>query len=453
MAKIKVEYICQQCGRRAPKPLGKCPQCGSWNSMVAEMADRHRPSSGTNSQPLRLAEIEGDVGARLPLGIGEFARVLGGGVVPGSVILIGGDPGIGKSTLLLQMSLSLARGSRVLYISGEESQPQIKARAERLMQGRAFPQDLFLLTETRLESIRSHITSMKPAAVVIDSIQTVTSDRIDSGPGSLSQIRESTAQLQSIAKSSAVAIFLVGHVTKDGAIAGPKVLEHIVDTVLYLEGDAFHSFRLLRAVKNRFGATSEVGVFEMQAEGLVEVTNPSEAFLSERVPDSPGSAIAVTMEGTRPLLVELQGLTNTTTFGHPRRTANGIDTNRMLLTIAVLTRRVGLPLADQDIFINVVGGLRVYEPATDLAVAAAIASSMRDQPTRPEMALIGEVGLSGELRRVPHIEARLNEAASLGFRQIIIPRAKVSTSVKHKNVEVIEVASLQQALNRALAKN
>lgn len=452
MAKTKVEYICQQCGRRAPKALGKCPQCGSWNSMVAEIADRQRPSLGTNSQPRRLDEIEGDVEQRLPLGIGEFSRVLGGGVVPGSVILIGGDPGIGKSTLLLQMSLSLARENKVLYISGEESQSQIKARAKRLMRGEDFTDDLFLLTETRLESIRNHIASIKPAAVVIDSIQTVTSDQIESGPGSISQIRESTAQLQSIAKSSAVAIFLVGHVTKEGAIAGPKVLEHIVDTVLYLEGDAFHSFRLLRSVKNRFGATSEVGVFEMQAEGMLEVNNPSEAFLSERVPDAPGSAIAVTMEGTRPLLVELQGLTNTTAFGNPRRTANGIDTNRMLLIIAVLSRRVGLRLTDQDIFVNVVGGLRVFEPAADLAVAVAIASSMRDQPTRPELALIGEVGLSGELRSVPHIDARLNEASSLGFRRIIIPRSKKKTSFVRKNLEVIEIASLHQALDRALAK-
>ena len=453
MAKTKVEYICQQCGRRAPKALGKCPQCGSWNSMVAEITDPQRPSLGSFSKPTRIGDITGDAEQRLPLGIGEFSRVLGGGVVPGSVILIGGDPGIGKSTLLLQMSLSLARKKLVLYISGEESQSQIKVRAKRLMQGDEFPEDLLLLTETRLESISNHISSIKPAAVVIDSIQTVTSDQIASGPGSISQIRESTAHLQSVAKSNAVAIFLVGHVTKEGAIAGPKVLEHIVDTVLYLEGDTFHSFRLLRSVKNRFGATSEVGVFDMRAEGMVEVKNPSEAFLSERVLDAPGSAIAVTMEGTRPLLVELQGLTNTTSFGNPRRTANGIDTNRLLLTIAVLARRVGLRLADQDIFVNVVGGLRVYEPAADLAVAVAIASSVRDQPTRPALALIGEVGLSGELRSVPHIAARLNEASSLGFRQIIIPQSKKKSSAGHNNLEVIEVAALHQALDRALVKS
>ena len=342
---------------------------------------------GGRSTPQRLAEISGDADERLPLSLGEFARVLGGGVVPGSVVLIGGDPGIGKSTLLLQVALEMARRDAVLYVSGEESERQIKMRALRLLQTNAddgpaqsaggIPEDLFLVTETNLSVIMEHIQEVKPRILILDSVQTTYLPELDSSAGSVSQVRESSSRLREMAKSSGIAVFLIGHVTKEGAIAGPRILEHIVDTVLYLEGDRFQTYRLLRSVKNRFGATSEVGVFEMRERGMVEITNPSEAFLAERMVNAPGSAIAVTMEGTRPLLVEIQGLTSPTSFGNPRRTPNGVDFNRLLLTVAVLTRRVGMHLGEQDIFVNVVGGLSISEPAADLAVAAAVSSSLR----------------------------------------------------------------------------
>ncbi len=396
--------------------------------MVAEAVEpRRRQAVGgprRASRPLRLDEIEGGIDDRLSLAMDEFARVLGGGIVPGSLILVGGDPGIGKSTLLLQVALLVAKDRRVLYVSGEESEPQIKSRAMRLAGagGGVFPDELYLATETNLEVILSHLESLAPSLVVVDSIQTVYLPDLDSPAGSISQVRESASRLQDVAKSTGTAMFLIGHVTKEGAIAGPRVLEHIVDTVLYLEGDSFHAYRLLRSVKNRFGATSEVGVFEMRSSGLVEVANPSEAFLAERALNAPGSAIAVTIEGTRPLLVEVQGLTSATTFGNPRRTANGVDFNRLLLTIAVLTRRVGLRLGDQDVFANVVGGLQVGEPAADLAVATAIASSYYDQPVPADLALIGEVGLSGELRAVAQLPTRLREAAKLGFARAIVPK-------------------------------
>ncbi|MEE8568372.1 MAG: DNA repair protein RadA [Anaerolineales bacterium] len=455
MAKSRTQYVCQQCGRTAAKSLGRCPQCGSWNSMVAEVvapmrSGRVRVRMHGASRPLRLAEIEGEGDDRLPLPIEEFARVLGGGVVPGSVVLVGGDPGIGKSTLLLQMALVMAQGGSVLYVSGEESERQIKSRVARLMKEGKAPDDLYLLTETALEAVLDHIEELGPRLVVIDSIQTMHVPEIDSGAGSISQVRECASRLQMVAKGSGVAIFLVGHVTKAGAIAGPKVLEHIVDTVLYLEGDSFHTYRLLRSAKNRFGATTEVGVFEMGTSGMVEVPNPSEAFLAERMVNAPGSAIAVTMEGTRPLLVEIQGLTSTSSFGHPRRTANGVDFNRLLLTIAVLTRRVGLQLMDQDVFVNVVGGLRVNEPAVDLAVAAAIASSVRDRPLPADLALIGEVGLSGELRAVPQMPARLREAAKLGFRRVVVPKRVRSDDILPEGMQVVPVRSASEALAMVL---
>lgn len=423
--------------------------------MVAEVvapmrSGRVRVRTHGASRPLRLAEIEGEDDDRLPLPIEEFARVLGGGVVPGSMVLIGGDPGIGKSTLLLQMALVMAHGGSVLYVSGEESERQIKSRVARLMKEGKAPDDLYLLTETALEAILDHIEVLGPRLVVVDSIQTMHVPEIDSGAGSISQVRECASRLQMVAKESGVAIFLVGHVTKEGAIAGPKVLEHIVDTVLYLEGDSFHTYRLLRSVKNRFGATAEVGVFEMGTSGMVEVPNPSEAFLAERMVNAPGSAIAVTMEGTRPLLVEIQGLTSASSFGHPRRTANGVDFNRLLLTIAVLTRRVGLRLMDQDVFVNVVGGLRVNEPAADLAVATAIASSVRDRPLPADLALIGEVGLSGELRAVPQMPARLREAAKLGFRRVVVPKSVRSDDILPEGIQVVPVRSVGEALTMVL---
>jgi DNA repair protein RadA/Sms len=397
------------------------------------------------SRPMRLMEIEGEDEYRLPLSIKEFARVLGGGVVPGSVVLIGGDPGIGKSTLLLQLAVAMVELGSVLYISGEESERQIKNRVFRILHDET-PEDLYLLTETSLEAMLPAIEGLSPIVVVIDSIQTIHTSEIDSSAGSISQVRECASRLQTLAKDSGVAVFLVGHVTKEGAIAGPKVLEHIVDTVLYLEGDSFHAYRLLRSAKNRFGPTTEVGVFEMGSSGMEEVLNPSETFLAERVVDSPGSAIAVTMEGTRPLLVEIQGLTSATSFGHPRRTANGVDFNRLLLTIAVLSRRVGLRLADQDVFVNVVGGLRINEPAADLALAAAIASSVKDIPIPADVTFIGEVGLSGELRTVPQMPARLNEASKLGFHRVVIPKHELSDDLRPEGLQVIQVRSVHEAL-------
>lgn len=424
----------------------------------------HAARSGLSgpSRPRRLSEISGDVEERLPLGIGEFARVLGGGVVPGSIILIGGDPGIGKSTLLLQLALEMARLSPVLYVSGEESERQIKMRALRLLRSPDgerpsrddlsldIPSDLYLVTETNLTIILDHIAEMHPQILILDSVQTTYIPEVDSSAGSVTQVRETASRLRELAKSSGLAVFLIGHVTKEGAIAGPRILEHIVDTVLYLEGDRFQSYRLLRSVKNRFGATSEVGVFEMRERGMAEIANPSEAFLAERMVNAPGSAIAVTMEGTRPLLVEIQGLTSPTSFGNARRTPNGVDFNRLLLIAAVLTRRLGLRLGEQDIFVNVVGGLQIDEPAADLAIAAAIASSIRNQPVRAETVLIGEVGLSGELRMVGQMPARLREAAKLGFKTAIVPRRLRRVEPWPEDIQVVEVRSLHQALSNAL---
>ena len=401
------------------------------------------PAAGL-AKPHRLTDVEGDVGARVALPMAEFARVLGGGIVPGSLVLVGGEPGIGKSTLLLQLALELAVQQRVLYVSGEESEHQIKARALRLTKG-PLPEELYLLTETNVDAIQNHIESVQPGFLIVDSIQTMQIQDSSSSAGSITQVRDSASRFQRIAKDSGIAVFLVGHVTKSGAIAGPKVLEHIVDTVLYLEGDPYHAYRLLRSVKNRFGPTSEIGVFEMRDTGLVEVTNPSEVFLSERAANEPGSAVAVTMEGTRPLLVEIQGLTSSTSFGNPRRTANGVDFNRLLLTVAVLTRRVGARLSDQDVFINVVGGLRVAEPAADLAVAAAIASSRRDKPIPADVILIGEVGLSGELRAVSQLEARLKEAAKLGFRRAIVSRRTKPDKIQIEGLKIEAARTLREA--------
>lgn len=464
MPKTHTQFVCQQCGRRFARPMGKCPQCGAWNSMIEEIvapepAASHaaaRHVSGFSS-PRRLSEISADVEERYPLTISEFARVLGGGIVPGSVVLIGGDPGIGKSTLLLQLALEMAHGLSVLYVSGEESERQIKMRALRLLRSPngepaapAMPDQLYLVTETNLNVILEHIAGLHPALVVLDSVQTTYMPELESSAGSVSQVRECASRLRELAKSTGLVVFLIGHVTKEGAIAGPRVLEHIVDTVLYLEGDRFQSYRLLRSVKNRFGATSEVGVFEMRERGMAEVTNPSEAFLAERMVNTPGSAIAVTMEGTRPILVEVQGLTTPTAFGNPRRTPNGVDFNRLLLTIAVLTRRAGLHLGEQDVFVNVVGGIQIDEPAADLAVSVAITSSFRDIPVRADTVLIGEVGLSGELRMVGQMVARLREAAKLGFKTAIVPHRLRKVEPWPEDIEVIEVRSLKQALQAAL---
>ena len=435
--------------------MGRCPECGEWNSLVETLVEPPARRAGARavagtpqSQPCLLPEVAADSFARISLTIGELDRVLGGGLVPGSLVLIGGDPGIGKSTLLLQASAALAsvRGP-VFYVSGEESPQQIKMRAERIgISG----DGLYILAETNIELIIDHIEQQQPQLVVIDSIQTTYLDQLQSAAGSVSQVRESAARLMQVAKRLAIPMFLIGHVTKTGAIAGPRILEHTVDTVLYLEGDRFHTYRLLRCVKNRFGASSEVGVFEMQDTGMVEVANPSQAFLAERLPNAAGSAIAVTLEGTRPLLVEIQALSSTTSFGNPRRTANGVDLNRLWLLVAVLSKRVGVRLSDQDVFVNVVGGLRVGEPAADLALACAIASSFRDVPVADDLVIIGEVGLSGELRAVSQLETRLKEAAKLGFRRCLVPQSPSLGKLKLPDVEVLGARTLAPALDTAL---
>ncbi len=462
MPKTHTRYVCQECGRVAASYMGKCPQCGAFNSMVEEVIHDEPVAKPTavrgltgRSQPRPIGEVSGDAEDRVHLPIGEFARVLGGGIVPGSIVLVGGDPGIGKSTLMLQMTMEMGKRQRVLYVSGEESERQIKMRASRLTGAGtgSMPETLFLVTETNLEIILNHVREIKPDLLVVDSIQTTYVSELDSSAGSVSQVRECSSQLRELAKSSGITVFVIGHVTKEGAIAGPRVLEHIVDTVLYLEGDRFQAYRLLRSVKNRFGATSEVGVFEMREGGMIEVTNPSEAFLAERMVNAAGSAIAVTMEGTRPLLVEIQGLTSPTQFGNARRTANGVDFNRLLLIAAVLTRRVGLKLAEQDIFVNVVGGIQIDEPAADLAVAAAIASSWRDVPIRADAVLIGEIGLAGELRLPGQMVARLREAQKLGFKTAIVPHAIRKGETYPSGIEIVEVRSLDQALNAAMKTN
>jgi DNA repair protein RadA/Sms len=455
MAKARIRYVCQSCGATSLKWAGQCRACGEWNTLVETVVESRTGQPSPHawmplSQPQPLPEIDADQFQRLPVANGELARVLGGGIVPGSVVLVGGDPGIGKSTLLLQVSARLSEeNGPVLYISGEESVQQLKMRADRL--GLQQP-GLYVVSEVSLDQIVAHIEQLHPRMVVVDSIQAISSEELESSAGSVSQVKACATVLLRLAKINGVPIFLVGHVTKAGAIAGPRVLEHIVDAVLYLEGDRFHAYRLLRSVKNRFGSTHEVGVFEMSEQGMIEVTNPSEAFLAERLPDAAGSAIAVTMEGTRPLLVEIQALASTTSFGLPRRTANGVDSNRLLLLVAVLSKRVGLRLFDQDVFVNVVGGLRINEPAADLALALAIASSLRNVSLPSDLAAVGEIGLSGELRAVSHLSRRLNEAAKLGFGRCIVP----ATHRKAKNVpdgmDVIPARSLADALAVALGQ-
>lgn len=456
MAKTKTRYICQECGSAQPKWMGRCPDCSEWNTLVETVVEVSKPGApsvatrqalvGRNT-PQPLVEISADSYQRTKLPLEEFNRVLGGGLVPGALTLISGDPGIGKSTLLLQISAGLAKEGQVLYISGEESAQQIKLRASRL---NISGDNLFILTETNVTAILEHVRQMSPRFLIVDSIQTVYLDELQSAPGSVSQVRESAARFQEVAKSLNIPVFLIGHVTKTGAIAGPRVLEHIVDTVLYLEGERYHAYRMLRSVKNRFGATNEVGIFEMSDEGLSEVANPSEAFLAERLPNASGSAIAVTLEGTRPLLVEVQALASTTSFGNPRRTANGVDFNRLLLLIAVLTKRVGVRLSDQDVFVNVIGGMQIDEPASDLAIAAAIASSFRNQPVAADLVSIGEVGLSGELRAVGHLETRLKEAAKLGFKRCLLPASSQLKQMKSPPLELIQIRSLNEALENAL---
>lgn len=456
-SKTRTMFVCQQCGSEQPKWSGRCPDCGEWNSFV-ESVVTSAPAAisaqarveGTGNRPMPISQVQNENFTRMIVPGEEFNRVLGGGIVPGSLVLIGGDPGIGKSTLLLQVSAELALwGDKpVLYVSGEESPQQIKLRAARLNLN---PDRLLLLSETDLEQVLAQIEVVQPGLVIIDSIQTVYLPDLTSAAGSVSQVRECTARLMRLAKMRNIPMFLVGHVTKEGAIAGPRVLEHMVDAVLYLEGDRFHQYRLLRGVKNRFGSTNEVGVFEMGNEGMLEVSNPSAAFLAERSQGAPGASVAVTLEGTRPILVEVQALTSETAYGLPRRTANGIDLNRLLLLTAVLTKRAGMGLSNQDIFVNIVGGLKITEPAIDLSVAAAIASSYREIEVDPTVVLIGEIGLSGELRSVSQLDRRLQEAAKLGFKRAIYPPAHRKI-VLPSGLKGLSVATVQEAIEAALVK-
>ena len=457
MAKSQTKYVCQQCGSVQSKWMGRCPDCGEWNTLIETVVESRgkgspRPVFVSTNEPQPLSAITTDSTARIVLPMEELNRVLGGGIVPGSAVLVSGDPGIGKSTLLLQMAAMLvAAGHRVLYVSGEESPQQIKLRAQRLG---IDSDNLYLLSEVNLEQILGQIERLNPQLTIIDSIQSVYTERLTSAAGSVTQIRECASDLLRQAKGENIPVFLVGHVTKAGAIAGPRVLEHIVDTVLYLEGERFHTYRLLRSVKNRFGSTDEVGVFEMVEKGLNEVANPSEVFLAERLPNTAGSAIAVTMEGTRPILVEIQALTSTTSFGQPRRTANGVDFNRLLLLTAVLTKRVGVKLSDQDVFVNVVGGLRINEPAVDLAVALAMASSYHNHPVPADLAIVGEVGLSGELRSVGQVSRRLTEAARLGFTRCLMPKSATKKGISvPEGLEVIGARTLRQAMDVALERS
>ncbi len=446
-------FVCQQCGKESLKWLGRCPDCQEWNSFaevtVAVASSMSRPSSPT-SPPQPLSEVSLESANRIPLPISEFNRVLGGGLVPGSLVLISGDPGIGKSTLLLQASAAIAQArGAVVYVSGEETQHQIKLRAERL----GITGDrLFLLAETDLGVILEQIDQLSPSLVVIDSIQTVHLPELGNTPGSVTQVRECTLRLMHWAKLNAVPVFIAGHVTKDGTIAGPRILEHIVDVVLYFEGDSFSAYRLLRGVKNRFGSTNEVGVFEMKEQGLVEVSNPSQAFISQRPAEAIGSVVISTIEGSRPILAEIQALTTFTSFGYPRRTANGVDFNRLLLVTAVLTQRLGLRLGNQDIMVNVTGGLKISEPAADLGIALAIASSFRDSIVDPGMVAIGEVGLSGELRSASQLDRRIAEAARLGFPRCLVP--KIGTEVTHptKDIVLVPVSTVREAISSALVK-
>jgi DNA repair protein RadA/Sms len=438
--------------------MGRCPGCGEWGQIEPVVEDRRKTGSKKTpkravantqrAQPQTLSEVGLEDQQRLFVPMQEFNRVLGGGLVPGSISLIGGAPGVGKSTLTLQMAALLAEEhGTILYVSGEESARQIKMRADRLG---IESDNLYLLTETNLGNIFEQVYDLKPVVLIVDSIQTTYTDDLDSSPGLISQVRECASRLQGLAKSYGTTVMVIGHVTKEGNIAGPRALEHIVDTVLFLEGDAFQTFRLLRSIKNRFGATSEVGVFEMVGSGMVEVPNPSEAFLAERVVNAPGSAIAVTMEGTRPLLVEVQALTSPTAFGNARRTPNGIEFQRLLLISAVLSKRMGLKLFEQDIFVNVVGGMKIDEPASDLATAIAIASSYYDRPVPADMAFIGELGLSGEIRTVNQMTMRLNEAAKIGFKRVVMPRLRRKLDDTPPDLEIINVRNIADALRAVL---
>jgi DNA repair protein RadA/Sms len=459
--KQKTIYACQECGAQSQKWLGRCADCGAWNSLVEEhalpavagggaaaAAAGNRYSLAATAGPRLYEEIDTVVSARLSTGIGEFDRVLGGGVVPGSLVLIGGEPGIGKSTLLLQAAAHFAHSTGpVLYSSGEESEHQIKSRGQRLGVEKA---PLYLLAETCLERILEEIARLRPALIIVDSVQTVFSLKFQSAPGSIGQVREAATQLLFAAKGQNIPTFLVGHVTKDGNLAGPKVLEHIVDTVLYFEGEKHHAHRVVRAVKNRFGAVSELGVFEMTGRGLKAVPNPSEMFLAERPAGAPGSAVLCCIEGSRPLLVEVQALVSTSSYGNARRMASGIDQNRLSLLLAVLEKRAGLNLLGEDVFINVAGGMTIDEPAADLAIVGAVASSLRNRPIKPGTAVFGEVGLAGEIRGTSQASLRIREAAQMGFTRIVVPDANAAPDDVPPGCELVVVKNVGEALDQLM---
>ena len=454
--KTKTVFVCQSCGAQAPRWIGKCPSCESWNSYVEESTALHPPSeklrtqiaSITSNSPVLLNDISLHQEKRFLTGVGEFDRVVGGGLVPASVTLIGGDPGIGKSTIVLQASCALARaGLKVLYISGEESIKQAKMRADRIAQ--SANDNFFIVNDIDVQSIINHIDELKPQVVIIDSIQVVFLSEVSSAPGSVSQVRESAAVLTQVAKRKGIVLLMIGHVTKEGMIAGPRVLEHMVDTVLYFEGERYSSYRVLRATKNRFGSTNEIGVFEMSANGLQEVLNPSQIFLSERPVDTCGSVVVPILEGTRPFLVEIQGLVARSAFGMVRQKAQGFDQNRLALLAAVLEKRLGLNLVDKDIFLNVVGGVKIIDPAADLAVSLAVASALLDKPIPSDTVILGEVGLAAEVRSVSQLTSRINEAEKLGFTRCVLPRNNIKNKTETpKRIQLIAVATLKEALDK-----
>jgi len=452
--KVKKRFVCQECGYESLKWMGKCPSCDVWNSMVEEIVSIKQNAKGFNFDnpisPLLLDKIENNEQQRYKTGISEIDRVLGGGIVDGSLILIGGDPGIGKSTLLLQICAALnGKWGDMLYVSGEESAGQIKMRANRLgVSGKA----LYLVSETGMTQILSYVSNIKPKFLIIDSIQTVYTDDLTSAPGSVGQVRECASMFMELAKREGICVFLIGHVTKEGAIAGPRVLEHIVDTVLYFEGDKHHLYRVIRAVKNRFGPANELGLFEMGESGLKEVANPSELLLSGRSKGASGSVVFCGMEGTRPVLMEIQALVSTTVFGMARRMSTGIDYNRIVLLMAVLEKKAGMQLYNQDVYVNIAGGLRIEEPAADLAVITAVASSFRNVPIAHDTVVMGEVGLSGEIRGISRVESRIAESARMGFKVCIIPKDNTKGLKIDTSMNIIGVGNIPEALNSILGR-
>lgn len=457
MAKVKSKYVCQNCGYENPKWLGKCPECLQWNTFVEEIEEKMTPrqeslakqASRSTSRPVSINSIAPKREEKFYTSIPELDRVLGGGVIPGSLVLVGGDPGIGKSTLLLQVSNNVAEtGKKVLYISGEESENQIKMRAKRL---KISSDNLYIYTENNLAAIELQIAEVEPDMVIVDSIQTMISPEINSAPGTISQIKEGTSKFMKISKSKSISTFIVGHVTKEGALAGPKLLEHMVDTVLYFEGERYNTYRLLRAVKNRFGSTNELGVFEMKSDGLVELENPSKVLIAEKPNDVSGSVIVSTVEGTRSMLLELQALVAPTNFGYPRRTTTGVDNNRVALILAVLEKVIGMQVQSQDVFVNIIGGLRINEPSMDLGIALAISSSFRNIPVDASVVVTGEIGLTGELRTVSFIEKRIMECEKLGFKKMVIPKGNYLEEFKKDyRIELVPVYNLRQAIREVL---